>query len=225
MDERVRTKTVEALKLACLPDDRPEILLDEAGGERIGGAVISTRFERMTPSERQDLIWARLDEALSPYDRTLISFLLTETPNEYEAVRQFPSLDTVDADRFARAVKQRLGERDDAEELEQLARALAEYAKTSEGMSAAQAKTAAERVADAIGYAPLGRAPEDGFGIVLIGARGRAKLAEGEPVTAAELHVLATLVHGRRAPISGNARGEVAHDDALRYLSSRGIRF
>jgi hypothetical protein len=224
MDERLKQKIHEALSRACLPDDKPDIRLEDTGTSHLGGAVISPRFKSMPPSARQDLIWEQLDKALTPFERTLITFLLTETPEEFAVVRQFPSLDAVSADEFARAVRYRVGDRADAAEIERLAHALAHYAKTGEGLSAAEAKHAVERIAKVIEYAPLARAPEDGFGIVLLGASGRARLKQREPVTAKELHVLATLSRGQRAPISSNARdGEVTLDEALKYLSRRGI--
>jgi hypothetical protein len=90
-------------------------------------------------------------------------------------------------------------------------------------MSTSEARRAAELLGEMLGYVPLSRAPEDGFGIVLIAASGRAKLKQGAAITTKELHTLATLSRPRRAPIKGDAHGEVSPSDALQYLSERGI--
>ena len=226
MESGLKAKIIAALKEACLPDKEPDVRLDSTSGGHVGGVVLSKAFEGLDPSARQDLIWAKLDSALSPYEKTLISFLLTETPDEYEVVRQYPTLDKVEPEAFARAVKYRAGalaKREDAEDLADKARKLAVYATKGDELSPEAAKALAEEIATAVGYAPLAGAAEDGYGIVLVGASGRAKLKEGKSVTAKELHVLATLVHGSREPISGGASGEVAHEDALAYLKRRGI--
>ena len=227
MGPELKEKIIAALKAACLPDEAPDIRLDATSEKHVGGVVLSKVFEELDPAQRQDRIWQRLDAALSPHERTLISFLLTETPDEYEVVRQYPTLDEVDPDGFARAVGYRTGalaKRDDANELAQNAQALARYATKGEGLSHADGWALAEEIAVAIGYAPVLRAAEDGYGIVLIGAQGRARLGEGQPVTAKELHVLATLVHGSREPITAGPDGMVANADAMAYLKRRGIR-
>jgi hypothetical protein len=228
MGPELKEKIVAALKAACLPDDEtPDIRLEATSDSHVGGVVLSKAFEDLDPAQRQDRIWQRLDAALSPYERTLISFLLTQTPDEYEVVRQYPTLDKVDPSGFARAVEYRTGalaNRGDAKELARKAEALARYAIKGEGPSDAEGWTLAEEIAVAIGYAPLSQAAEDGYGIVLIGAQGRARLKEGKPVTAKELHVLATLVRGSREPITPKADGTVSNADAIEYLKRRGIR-
>ncbi len=88
MDEELKGRIITALKAACLPDADPEIALEESGPTRVGGAVVSTRFAGMTPSARQDLIWEHLDAALSPHERTLISFLVADTREERDALAE-----------------------------------------------------------------------------------------------------------------------------------------
>lgn len=228
MGSELNKKIEGALRAACQPeDDAPYIELKATSAKHVGGIVLSKVFEHLDPAQRQDRIWQKLDEALSPYERTLISFLLTETPDEYAVVRQYPTLDTLEPEAFARAVEYHAGDlakRNDAKELAQKARVLASYAKTGEGMSDDEAASVADEIAAAIGYAPVAGAPEDGYGIVLLGAKGRAKLRQGSRVTAKELHVLATLVHGSREPISGDADGTIANATATAYLARRGIR-
>ena len=227
MDAGLKEKIVAAVRQACLPDEEPDIRLEDTSDKHLGGVVLSKVFEGLAPAQRQDLVWDKLDAALSPYERTLISFLLTETPDEYEVVRQYPTLDGLDPAAFARAVDYRIGalaQRGDSKELAGKARTLAAYAIGREDLAPEVGSGLAEEIAAASGYAPLAKAAEDGYGIVLLGASGRAKLKGGKPVTAKELHVLATLVHGSREPIRGGVGGEVPHADAVTYLGRRGIR-
>ncbi len=53
-----------------------------------GGRVISKRFARMTPAARQDLIWKYLDEASERNEATLISFIVTDTQQERDALER-----------------------------------------------------------------------------------------------------------------------------------------
>lgn len=84
MEEELRRKVVDALRQACLPDPKPDIRLEETGAEHLGGSVISTRFEEMAPSARQDVIWQQLDKALSPPERSRITFIVAETKEEHD---------------------------------------------------------------------------------------------------------------------------------------------
>jgi stress-induced morphogen len=86
MEQELKDKIERALKLACEPQES-ECLLEPSGSDHIGGQVISDKFDGLTPSQRQDLIWGFLDEALSPYERTQISFILTATSGELSALR------------------------------------------------------------------------------------------------------------------------------------------
>jgi hypothetical protein len=56
-------------------------------GERVGGFVLSGSFARQSPSERQDHIWKPLDAHLAPFERTRVVFIVTDTPEEYQALK------------------------------------------------------------------------------------------------------------------------------------------
>ena len=88
MDQELNRRITEALRRACEPDPKPEIRLEESGTNHVGGEVVSTRFAGLTPSARQDLIWQQLDDALDARERTLISFILAETREEYDALTE-----------------------------------------------------------------------------------------------------------------------------------------
>lgn len=86
MEESLKQKVAAALAEACMPEDEsPDIQLDDTGNH-IGGLVVSASFAGKSPHERQDRIWRLLDEHLSPHERTRISFILTETPEEHRAL-------------------------------------------------------------------------------------------------------------------------------------------
>lgn len=87
MDESLKQKVTAALAEACRPDEHPDIQLDDAGN-RIAGLIVSGSFAGKSPHERQDRIWHHLDETLSPYERTLVSFIVTETPEEHRALKE-----------------------------------------------------------------------------------------------------------------------------------------
>ena len=87
MDNSVKQKVTEALAEACKPDEHPDIQLDDTGN-RIAGLIVSGSFAGKSPHERQDRIWDHLDEALNPYERTLISFIVAETPEEHRALKE-----------------------------------------------------------------------------------------------------------------------------------------
>jgi hypothetical protein len=86
MDATLKAKIEGALRLACQPDPTPDIHLVDTDADRIGGSVISICFAGHTPSERQDRIWQKLDDALTPHERTRISFIVTDTPEEHDAL-------------------------------------------------------------------------------------------------------------------------------------------
>jgi stage V sporulation protein SpoVS len=87
MDESLKEKVAAALAEACKPDDRPEIQLDDAGSS-IGGLIVSGSFAGKSPHERQDHIWHFLDQKLNPHERTRISFIVTETPEEHRVLEE-----------------------------------------------------------------------------------------------------------------------------------------
>ena len=55
--------------------------------DRVGGTVLSASFETESPSERQDRIWKSLDAHLTREERGRIVFIVTDTPVEYEVLR------------------------------------------------------------------------------------------------------------------------------------------
>ncbi len=81
MEQTLRKKIEDALREACAPATA-EIRLEDAASDRMGGEVISSRFDGLRPSERQDLIWRFLDAALNRHEATRISFVVAVTPAE-----------------------------------------------------------------------------------------------------------------------------------------------
>ena len=85
MAESLKDKVAEALKEAV--GEGANIQLDDVAGDKIGGLVLSGSFAGQSASDRQDLIWKHLDAHLSPFERTRIVFIVTDTPEEYEALK------------------------------------------------------------------------------------------------------------------------------------------
>jgi len=88
MESELKQKIDMALKLACKDDSNPRIELDDVAPDRVAGVVLSTVFAPLSPHERQDLIWDELDKALTSHERTRITFILTDTPEEYRLLTQ-----------------------------------------------------------------------------------------------------------------------------------------
>jgi hypothetical protein len=86
MAESLKKKVADALKEAVGEGARIE--LDDAPGDKIGGLVLSGSFAAQSPSERQDHIWKFLDLRLTPFERTRVVFIVTDTPEEYEALKK-----------------------------------------------------------------------------------------------------------------------------------------
>ena len=84
MEKSLKEKVTDALKEA-VPDAHIEL---DAPEDKIGGLVLSGSFASQSPSERQDRIWRHLDDHLTPYERTRVVFIVTDTPEEYEALKQ-----------------------------------------------------------------------------------------------------------------------------------------
>jgi len=81
MDSTRMQKIENALRNACA-SDVAIVRLENAGSDPVGGQVLSSRFDSMRPSERQDLIGARLDVDLTPLEARRISFIVADTPAE-----------------------------------------------------------------------------------------------------------------------------------------------
>ena len=50
--------------------------------------MLTGSFASQSPGERQDLIWKHLDEHLNTFERTRVTFIVTDTPEEYEALKK-----------------------------------------------------------------------------------------------------------------------------------------
>jgi hypothetical protein len=87
MEKALKDKVYEALLEACKPDLPTKIQLDTVEPGKVAGLVLSTTFAGMSPSDRQTRIWKSLDANLTPHERTRIIFIVTDTPEEYEALQ------------------------------------------------------------------------------------------------------------------------------------------
>jgi hypothetical protein len=85
MAKSLRDKVTEALTEAV--GEGARIQLDDVPGDKIEGLVLSGSFASQSASERQDHIWKHLDAHLSAFERTRVVFIVTDTPEEYEALR------------------------------------------------------------------------------------------------------------------------------------------
>jgi hypothetical protein len=85
MAKSLKDKVTDALKEAV--GDSARIELEDAPGDKVGGLVLSGSFASQSASERQDHIWKHLDAHLSPFERTRVVFIVTDTPDEYEALK------------------------------------------------------------------------------------------------------------------------------------------
>ncbi len=85
MAKSLKDKVTEALIDAVGKD--AQIELEDVGSDKVGGLVLSRSFAVQSPSERQDRIWKSLDEHLDAFERTRIVFIITDTPEEYEALK------------------------------------------------------------------------------------------------------------------------------------------
>jgi hypothetical protein len=85
MAKSLKDKIMEALEEAVGEGARIE--LEDVPGEKVGGLVLSGSFASQSPSERQDHIWKHLDAHLAPFERTRIVFIVTDTPEEYDALK------------------------------------------------------------------------------------------------------------------------------------------
>jgi len=86
MAKSLKDKVADALKEAVGEGARIE--LEDAPGDKVGGLVLSGSFASQSPGERQDHIWKYLDAYLSPFERTRVVFIVTDTPEEYEALKK-----------------------------------------------------------------------------------------------------------------------------------------
>jgi len=86
MAKSLKEKVLDALKEAVGESARIE--LEDTQSEKLGGFVLSGAFAKLSPGERQDLIWKHLDAHLTPFERARVTFIVTDTPEEYEALKK-----------------------------------------------------------------------------------------------------------------------------------------
>jgi hypothetical protein len=86
MAQSLKDKVAEALKEAAGED--AHIVLEDVEPNKVGGLVLSGSFAKQTPTERQDHIWHYLDKRLDKLERTRVVFIVTDTPEEYEALKK-----------------------------------------------------------------------------------------------------------------------------------------
>ena len=70
---------LEKLKLRGL-----EVEIEPDTGFKVVAIVTSEEFETMDEGERQQLVWMRLLEELDPHEQTLVEFVHTMAPSEWE---------------------------------------------------------------------------------------------------------------------------------------------
>jgi len=88
MDEQLKDRVRQALLAACRNDPKATVELEDVAPDKVAGTVLSATFEPLSPSERQERIWEELDQLLTPAERTRIVFIVADTPEEYEAIRE-----------------------------------------------------------------------------------------------------------------------------------------
>jgi len=89
MAETIREKVERALGVFVADRARGDrVELEDVPPNKVGGVVISSRFEGMPLSERQDEIWRELDKALTPLERTQVVLILADTPEEYRILKE-----------------------------------------------------------------------------------------------------------------------------------------
>jgi acid stress-induced BolA-like protein IbaG/YrbA len=76
--EKVKS-VLEKLKLRGL-----EVEIEPDTGFKVVAIVTSEEFETMDEGERQQLVWMRLLEELDPHEQTLVEFVHTMAPSEWE---------------------------------------------------------------------------------------------------------------------------------------------
>jgi acid stress-induced BolA-like protein IbaG/YrbA len=80
--ENIKEK-VEDIINAEFGENAAELEVLESG--RVAGFVVSVKFDDKSDKERQDMLWAALEEKLAPAELLNVSFLITLTPDEEEA--------------------------------------------------------------------------------------------------------------------------------------------
>ena len=86
MAKSLKDKVTEALAEAA--GAGAHIELEDVAPDKVGGLVLSGSFAPLSPTERQDHIWKSLDQHLNAFERTRVVFIVTDTPDEYEALKK-----------------------------------------------------------------------------------------------------------------------------------------
>jgi hypothetical protein len=86
MAKSLKKKVTDALREAL--GRGTHIELEDAPNGKVGGIVLSRSFAKKSPTERQDHIWKYLDASLTPHERTRVTFIVADTPEEYEALKR-----------------------------------------------------------------------------------------------------------------------------------------
>ena len=71
--------------LRALGFQEEEVQLEHAGGGRVGGVLVSTRFAGQSQEERQSQLWDELRRNMRPEELVQIVAIMTMTPEEIAA--------------------------------------------------------------------------------------------------------------------------------------------
>ena len=79
--ERLRRTLLEGLKVAGI---RAQVRIQKISGTRLYRvSVIAPQFEKLRPSERQELTWRIIGQRFKPEDQLRISMIYTWSDNEF----------------------------------------------------------------------------------------------------------------------------------------------
>lgn len=78
----------QTLLVSARPRDDALIELDDVPDDKIRRLVLSRSFAMQSPIERQDRIWKSLDEHLNTFERARVVFIVTDTPEEFESLKE-----------------------------------------------------------------------------------------------------------------------------------------
>ena len=86
MAKSLKEKVTDALVEAVGKEAKIE--LEDVEPNKVGGVVLSGSFATVSPGDRQELIWKSLDQHLNLSERARVVFIVTDTPEEYEALKK-----------------------------------------------------------------------------------------------------------------------------------------
>jgi acid stress-induced BolA-like protein IbaG/YrbA len=99
--EILKKKIARSIRAACAPHSA-EVHFETTGTVHVGVDVISKRFDKLTPSERQNLIWQHLDTDLTPSEAMHVSFIFAATPREHKGLADAGTIEGRRAPHFTR---------------------------------------------------------------------------------------------------------------------------